>query len=286
MKRLSAQHWQVEHRGGPFRARGGRGSSRAHARRAVVAAALVCLLGWPGAARGQVGEELLHAQPPNRFNGLTSDTEFLTDFGNPTSQLIADRFRLLRFDPVTVRRVVWWGFYGGLGEHVDPPPPAVETMRVRFYRHQISLPGELLFEETFLNPTREWTGLVVSGSPQRREYRYEVWLTQGFEAQPLTFYWVEVAQIGELDSRFRWETSSGGEYAFQFPIGSPWQLNVGASVAYELWTPEPTSAVLFGLGLIGAVMRRPRVRRLTNGRGPKIFPACSAGRSATASSEN
>jgi hypothetical protein len=259
MKRLSAQYWQGVHRGGPFRARGGRGSSRAHARRAVVAAAVVCLLGWPGAARGQVGDELLHAQPPNRLFGQTADTEFTDDFGNVTGALRADRFRLLRFDPVTVRRVVWWGFYGGLEEPVDPPPPDIETMRVRFYRHRISLPGELLFEETFINPTREWTGRIVSS--QRKEYRYEVWLTQGFEAQPLTFYWVEVAQIGDPTSRFRWENSDGGEYAVQFPIGSPWQLNVGIQLAYELWTPEPTSAALLGLGFIGAVMRRPRVRR-------------------------
>jgi hypothetical protein len=285
MKRLFAKYWQVEHRGGPFRARGGRGSARDRRRGSGRAVAIaLAVLAWPGVARSQVGDELLHAQPPNRSFGFTSDTEFLTDFGNPTSQLVADRFRLLRFDPVTVRRVVWWGFYGGMEEPVDPPPPDIETMRVRFYRHQISLPGELLFEETFLNPTREWTGLVVSS--QRKEYRYEVWLTQGFEAQPLTFYWVEIAQIGNIDSRFRWETSSGGEFANQFPIGSPWQLNVGASVAYELWTPEPSSAVLFGLGLIGAVIRRRRVRRLTGGRGRRTSPACSAGRLATASSEN
>ncbi|MCK6457919.1 MAG: hypothetical protein L6Q92_15495, partial [Phycisphaerae bacterium] len=120
---------------------------------------------------------LLHRQLPNRLGGALSDTQALFSGPNgPVSgQLAADRFRLSQAD--VIRKLVVWSFFGGQTEQFDPPPPVTETMRVRFYADAGGLPGELRYEEEFLNPPRVFTGFFVSGGPVRKEYRYDVTLS-------------------------------------------------------------------------------------------------------------
>jgi hypothetical protein len=218
-------------------------------------------LGWLCApAAGQV-PMLLHRQPPGRTFGYASDTQFRDDFGRILSALYADRFELAAGGEVC--RVVAWAFFGGSYEPFDPPPPASETLRVRFYDEAAGLPGSELLSQTFDNPPRIFTGFTVSGDPRRREYRYEFHLSPCLAAAPGTAYWVEISQISDPDSIFRWEGSNTpGQYAVQFPIGAPWQVVTGSGqIAYELWTPEPTSLFLAGAGVLGAVLRRRRGRR-------------------------
>ncbi len=212
----------------------------------VVAVVVLCA----SAARGDV---LLHRQAPGRTFGITSDTAWLNDGGTPTSSLIADKFSLA--SDAEICRVSAYGFFGGTGV-VDPGPPAVETLRVRFYDDSSGLPDSVDYELTIPDPSRTFTGQFINISGARQEYLYQLPLSHCFAAQGGENYWLEIAQIGDVNSRFRWENSNtAGEYAVQFPISSPWHVTTGSGqMAYELWTPEPGSGVL--VGLVGLMLRR------------------------------
>lgn len=110
-------------------------------------------------ATGQV-PMLLHRQAPSRTFGYVSDTSFRNNFGQPDSALVADRFQLAAGGEVC--RVVAWAFFGGSYEPFDPPPPATETVRVRFYDESAGLPGAELLSQTFVDPPRAWTGAFVA----------------------------------------------------------------------------------------------------------------------------
>ncbi|MCK6457867.1 MAG: hypothetical protein L6Q92_15215, partial [Phycisphaerae bacterium] len=78
-----------------------------------------------------------------------------------------------------------------------------------------------------------------------------------------TDFWLEVSQVGDPFSTFRWETSSGGELAVQAPMGNPWTLISPGQLAYELWTPEPTTGAL---GVLAWMIVARRTRRRRRGR--------------------
>ena len=221
------------------------------------AAALAAALAFCAPAAGQV-PMLLHRQAPARTFGYTSDTAARDQFGQITGQLVADRFELAGGGEVC--RVVAWAFFGGMSEPFDPPPPATETLRVRFYDEAAGLPGSELLSQTFVDPPRVWTGSFVALGPLRREYRYEFHLNPCFAAAPGTAYWVELSQIGIPESHYRWENSAGFTSAVQFPLGTPWRT-LPAELAYELWTPEPPGILLIGAGMMGAAMRRRKRQR-------------------------
>lgn len=209
----------------------------------------------PLLAAGQA-DILLHRQAPGRTFGVTSDTSYLDDFGNPSGALHADRFSL----PTTssICRVRAFVFFGGTGV-IDPGPPETEYVRVRVFSDSAGLPGHLLDEENFFNPQRELTGSLISIVSPRREYIYTLPLDECFAADAGTLYWLEISQVGVIDSRFRWENSNTpGEFAIQFPIGTDWRLSSSGQLAYELWTPEPCSGALLALGLTCMFHRRMR----------------------------
>ena len=194
-------------------------------------------------------------QPPLNTGGLGADTDFINDSGIESWQQVADD--ILLDAPATVRRVVWWGFYGGDFSGNPLPPEGPETMRIRFYdaRPGDGLPGDRLFEESFLNPSRMETGRIVfsNGAP---EHIYEVELTTPFDLAAGVPLWLEIVQVGDVDSTFRWEVSPGDETSFAFKnIFLPdWQLAGAVSnAAFQLSTiPEPTTLgmVLFGSFLV------------------------------------
>ncbi|MCK6457703.1 MAG: hypothetical protein L6Q92_14380, partial [Phycisphaerae bacterium] len=75
---------------------------------------------------------------------------------------------------------------------------------------------------------------------------------------------LEVSQVGDPFSTFRWEKSNGGEFAVQNPIGVPWILMTGFNqMAYELWTPEPATGAL---GVLAWMIVARRTRRRRRGR--------------------
>ncbi len=197
---------------------------------------------------------LLHRQAPGRTFGLTSDTSYLDDSGNPTGALHADGFTLAA--PASVCRMKAWGFYGSSLAQTPEPAPPNETIRVRVYEDLDSLPGAIVYESIVSNPSRMATGFSVATGSGPPEFLYDVPLQGCFLAQAQTTYWIEFAQLGLLESRFRWENSNtAGGYAIQFPIGTPWHVNNNGQMAYELWTPEPCSGALLALGC-GCILRQ------------------------------
>jgi hypothetical protein len=202
-------------------------------------------------------DTLLHRQPPGRTFGVTSDTLFRDDSNNANSELIADKFP---GPQLPICRAVWWSFYGSsLAQQVEPPP-LTETIRIRFYDDAGGLPGTVLWEEPFANPPRLATGFGIATGPGPPEFRYQVDFQHCFAPTVGAPYWIEIAQLGDLGSRFRWENSNTpGEFAVQFPIGTPWHLAAStAQMAYELRTPEPCSGALLLLGLVSCLRRRAR----------------------------
>ncbi len=206
-----------------------------------------------GPAFGQLGA-LIYSQAPNRAFGFASDTAFVNESGQIEGSVYADRFSVAT--PSSIGQLVWYGIYGPQFGPIQVPP-ASESFRVRFYDQDGSFPptlppAGLLYEFNVSNPARTETGFGVgAGFP---EIRFVVTLPAPFLVQSNTPYWLEVAQVGEPESYFRWESSTGGERAFQYPIGSAWQLAGGGQLAYELRVPEPGSGVL--VGLVGLMLRR------------------------------
>lgn len=192
---------------------------------------------------------LIYGRLPNRAFAYASDTSLSIDFGVQDSEISATRFSLS--DTASAGQIVWFGYYESQNLGFDPDPPSSESFRIRFYRSEGSfpptaLPGEILFDEAHADVTRVLTGLLAGG---RREYRYVVSMNEPFTASAGIPYWMSIAQIDDVASFFRWETSStNGVRAFQHPENAPLNLRSG-DLAFELRVPEPASGFL----LIGAV---------------------------------
>lgn len=204
-------------------------------------------------------DTLVHRQAPGRVFGIASDTEYRDDSGHASGALIADQFALSApIDPL-ICRIRAYAFFGGTGV-LDPGPPATETIRVRFYSDSFGLPDTLIQESIFQNPSRQWTGQLINIGAARREYLYDLGLPSCFSPTLGVNYWLEVAQLGDVQSLFRWENSSTfGGFAERFPIDTPWRLSPNPrQMAYELWTPEPCSSVLLALGCACLLRRRAR----------------------------
>ncbi len=209
---------------------------------------------WARPAFGQLGA-LIYSQVPNRLFGFVSDSQFRDDFGQVQGSLYADRFSIQ--SGADIGQLVWYGHYGTQNQDFDPDPPTSENFRIRFYSQGVSpfpiqqLPAEVLYDASSDQFARQFNGAFVNG---RREYKFVLTLPSLFSAQPGVPYWLEISQVGDVNSVFRWESSTGGERAFQFPLGSDWQLSTSGQMAYELRTPEPGSGVL--VGLVGLILRR------------------------------
>lgn len=199
-----------------------------------------------------------HRQAPGRTFGVTSDTLWHTDSNVATSSLLADRFSVS--ESAVLCRVRFWGFYGSSLAQQPEPAPLIETMRIRIYDEVAGLPGTTLFENYVSNPSRSATGISIPTGPNPPEYLFNAPLDACFSLESNTQYWIEIAQVGDIESRFRWENSNTpGEYAVQFPVGSAWSVTIGSGqMAYELWTPEPHTSALLGLALAYRISRRPR----------------------------
>ncbi len=178
---------------------------------------------------------------PTRSGGPFADTAFLDMFGDPQWQFLADDILLNSL--ATIRSVRWWGFYD------QDNPPASETFRMRFYdaRPSDGLPGNVLFEESFLDPAREGTGQIVFTGVDPQEHVYFVELVTPFDLAANTPYWLEITQIGDLSTGFRWEDSVSGnrEFAFRNSIFPDWDIATQSELAFQLSTiPEPSTFIL------------------------------------------
>ena len=196
----------------------------------------------PRTGRGTV----LVDHQPTGAGGRAADTLFIDLLGLPNSSLLADD--ILLDEPAVVQRIKWWGFY-----HLDNPP-AQEQMRVRFYdaRPGDGLPGQVQYEATIQNPSRVATGRRIPVSVFPREFLFDVLLAEPFALREGAPYWLEIVQIGDIDSFHRWETGFNGNRRFAFTSASfpEWQLvenaqdmRTGSSVS-----PNPRRAACCSLG--------------------------------------
>lgn len=204
---------------------------------------------------------IVFEQLPNLGGGIGSDTAFYEVIGSPEVwQLVADNVQVS--ESAEIRQISWWGFYGGNFDGTSDPPVGDEYMRVRLYapRSSDGLPDNsaILYEESFLNASRTATGRVIfGGSP---EFRYEADLSTAFLLQANTLYWLEIVQLGDVDSLYRWSYGSGLRPGFAFlnSIVDDWRFTNG-SYAFQLSTiPEPQAAALVGVVALVLVRRRTR----------------------------
>ena len=208
--------------------------------------------------------DIIVQQLPGQGGGPASDTLFRNQLNQIVWEQDADN--IILSTPAMVRQISWWGFYGGSGTPATPPP-ATETMRIRFYgaRTSDNLPDDnnILLEESFLDAPRTATGLFIAVGGRPNEYRYQVELTAPILLEAGTLYWLEVVQVGDVDSLFRWESGETGivlpGLSFKHTFLPNWQAETG-SLAFELSTvPEPNT---FGFMTFGLLLKpRRRVRR-------------------------
>lgn len=207
-----------------------------------------------GSVTAQAGEaNVLINQQPTRVGGAYSDTEFVTMFGQQIWQERADSFQLPT--SAAVSAIAAWGFYD-----LDNPP-AVETMRIRFYsaRPGDGFPGSILREEVFTSFSRIATGEIVLVGVGPREFRYTFTLASPLALNAGATYWMELAQIDDPVSAFLWEWSDDGDHkhAYINPFVIDWTQSNGSDQAFQLiGVPEPASVCL--LGLVFAVASRRR----------------------------
>jgi hypothetical protein len=193
---------------------------------------------------------------PHPYGGPSSDTSFWDAFGNPYWQRLADDFTLASADQAV--SLSFWAFYDA-----DNPPPT-ETVRIRFYdsRPSDTLPGLVIYEETFLNPSRVATGGFIGIGIVPHEYRFEASLTSPVAFDAGVKYWLEVVQIGDISTKFRWEdsVSNFNGIAFTNPGVGDWRSTLPggpADTAFQLISPEPAFSVMLAPGLV-FITRRQR----------------------------
>lgn len=206
---------------------------------------------------------VVFSQPRDFYGGPASDTSFLSYLGQPAWQVSADDFR---FDSEQlVCGIRWWGFYGLSGVSQTPDqlsPPTSEAMQVVFYSDVDGVPGPIVYETTYYNVVPVPTGIRFE-VPQRDEFKWELALGACFDAMPNSTYWLSVAQLGDPDSLFRWDST------YQFPghvfrnqaVGETWTLAALTGMAFELTAiPEPATGALMLGALLATRLRRPRQR--------------------------
>jgi hypothetical protein len=226
-------------------------------------AALASPGNWRDLARSLGGPrdgDIVVDQQPNLYGGQGSDTLFYDYFGYEVWQREADN--ILLGQDRAIRRVVWWGLYGGQGQSHQPPVED-ETMRIRFYgaRPGDGLPDDnnIIYQENFVNAQRTATGRVVDAEGLPPEYRYEADLAAPVGLAAGSVWWIEVVQVGDVDSTFRWENAPGvlAGHAFVNDIVPDWRFVSSGSFAFQLSTiPEPCTAGIVMVFAVFYVARR------------------------------
>jgi hypothetical protein len=211
---------------------------------------------------GPRGGAIVFNQQPTRLGGPMADTLALDQWGYEIWQQVADNIRLSQ--TASIQHVNWWGFYGG--QSVEPPT-GDETMRIRFYaaRPSDDLPGDILLEESFLNLPRTWTGHIIGDGGLPKEYLFQADLSAPITLSADTIYWLEVLQVGDPNSHFRWEQGHGvlAGSAYVNVYTPDWTPVVGSCAFQLVALPEPAGLVC--LACAGLIVRRSTTGRRCRG---------------------
>lgn len=192
---------------------------------------------------------------PFNTGGFGSDTLFTSPFGQQVWQQVADDFVWNSAEQLT--GVNFWGFYNA------DNPPASETIRLRIYEPRASdgLPGQVKFELAVQNSFRVATGRVIQVGVTPNEYRFEEPLPTPVDLVEDDSFWLEIVQLGDVTTHFRWETSVSDNDQFAIVnISVPdWLSAQGqGEQAFQLISPEPTSAALYGFAICYFIRARSR----------------------------
>lgn len=202
---------------------------------------------------------IIFDQPHLPVHATGADTLWFDPWNGNRWELSADDFWFSQ--PSRVDRVVWRGFYGGDLFGTYDPPTGVETMRLRIYgaRPQDGLPGEIIREQSSTNAMRTPTGTNANGHP---EYQYQIDLDIPLNADANVVYWLEVVQVGDSSSIFRWVYSprTGTPYAVLNLNVPDWtRIPNGPNLCFQLQGfPEPGALMLFCTVLIACDRFRGR----------------------------
>ena len=145
----------------------------------------------------------------------------------------------------------------------DDPGPWDGTLEYFFYSDSGSTPNSILATGDGQNATILPTGLIFSSGPELGQEIQMVTfsLETPFQAQAGTTYWFGMhlkSDYSRTDTRWA-VTNTTGNHHYQSDGAGGWSSG-GRELSFELSSiPEPSSALLLGLGLLGVAMRRRRI---------------------------
>lgn len=224
----------------------------------------LCAASYARAAPATIDDvmmELVWEQTPSQYAGPASDSDCLHPLsGKRVWVFYADDVFLDR--DALISRVTWQGLY----DRDNPPDDEVMRLRISDARPSDQLPGSVVYEELTTNHTRDATGRTMAASVSAREFTYAMDLSKLVLLEAEERYWIEITQIGCVESAFRLVHAYPEELApaFVSTFAADWTESESyLGTSFQLWAavPEPGSAMLVCMAIGAGLVRRGRPQR-------------------------